>query len=300
MGEPTSGLDARAAAIVMRTVRNTVDTGRTIVCTIHQPSIDIFDAFFLFLMKRGGKEIYVGPLGHYSCHLIKYFESIREVSKIQNGYNPATWMLEVTNSAQEMMLGVDFADLYKKSDLYRRNKALISELSVPHLGTKDLHFDNQYSQPFWTQCMACLLKQHWSYWRNPTYTAVRFIFTILIALVIGTMFWDLGTKVDKSLDLFNAMGSMYAPVLFLCYQHASSVMPVLAFERTVFYRERAAEMYSAIPYAFGQVRRNFNLQIFIEMPYVFVQAVLYGVIQPSSFGTCSSCISLSCTLPSMV
>jgi len=45
MDEPTSGLDARAAAIVMRTVRNRVDTGRTVVCTIHQPSIDIFEAF---------------------------------------------------------------------------------------------------------------------------------------------------------------------------------------------------------------------------------------------------------------
>jgi len=45
MDEPTSGLDARAAAVVMRAVRNTVDTGRTVVCTIHQPSIDLFDAF---------------------------------------------------------------------------------------------------------------------------------------------------------------------------------------------------------------------------------------------------------------
>lgn len=45
MDEPTSGLDARAAAIVMRTVRNTVDTQRTVVCTIHQPSIEIFEAF---------------------------------------------------------------------------------------------------------------------------------------------------------------------------------------------------------------------------------------------------------------
>ncbi|GMQ08537.1 hypothetical protein CsSME_00052218 [Camellia sinensis var. sinensis] len=35
MDKPTSSLDARAAAIVMRTVRNTVDTGRTVVCTIH-------------------------------------------------------------------------------------------------------------------------------------------------------------------------------------------------------------------------------------------------------------------------
>ncbi|CAK8531203.1 unnamed protein product [Lathyrus sativus] len=99
MDEPTSGLDVRAAAIVMRTVRNTVDTRRTVVCTIHQPSIDIFEAFDeLFLMKCGGQEIYVGPLGHHSVHLVKYFESIEGVSKIKDGYNPATWMLEVTTT----------------------------------------------------------------------------------------------------------------------------------------------------------------------------------------------------------
>ena len=39
-----AGLDARAAAIVMRTVRNIVNTGRTIVCTIHQPSRPLFGA----------------------------------------------------------------------------------------------------------------------------------------------------------------------------------------------------------------------------------------------------------------
>uniref|UniRef100_A0A453KM89 ABC transporter domain-containing protein n=4 Tax=Aegilops tauschii subsp. strangulata TaxID=200361 RepID=A0A453KM89_AEGTS len=79
MDEPTSGLDARAAAIVMRAIRNTVDTGRTVVCTIHQPSIDIFESFDeLFLMKRGGEEIYVGPLGRHSCELIRYFEVTKE------------------------------------------------------------------------------------------------------------------------------------------------------------------------------------------------------------------------------
>lgn len=45
MDEPTTGLDARSAAIVMRAVKNVADTGRTIVCTIHQPSIDIFEKF---------------------------------------------------------------------------------------------------------------------------------------------------------------------------------------------------------------------------------------------------------------
>lgn len=69
-------------------------------------------------MKRGGKEIYVGPLGRQSVHLIKYFEGIEGVSKIKDGYNPATWMLEATTSAQELVLGVDFADVYRNSELY--------------------------------------------------------------------------------------------------------------------------------------------------------------------------------------
>jgi len=41
------------------------------------------------------------------------------VPKIKNGYNPATWMLEVTSEAQEATLGVNFTEIYKNSDLYR-------------------------------------------------------------------------------------------------------------------------------------------------------------------------------------
>ncbi|KAK7311855.1 hypothetical protein RJT34_10277 [Clitoria ternatea] len=277
MDEPTSGLDARAAAIVMRTVRNTVETGRTVVCTIHQPSIDIFDAFDeLLLLKRGGEEIYVGPLGRHSSHLINYFEGINGVPKIKNGYNPATWMLEVTSEAQETAIGVNFTEIYKTSDLYRRNKALIREFSTPSAGSKDLYFPTKYSQSFLTQCMACLWKQHLSYWRNPPYSAVRLLFTTIIAFLFGTIFWDIGSKRQRTQDLFNAMGSMYAAVLFIGVQNATSVQPVVAIERTVFYRERAAGMYSALPYAFGQVA--------IEIPYLLIQTLLYGVIVYAMIG----------------
>jgi hypothetical protein len=51
----------------------------------------------------------------------------------------------------------------------------------------------------------------------------------------------------------NALGSMYAAVIFIGIMNCTSVQPVVAVERTVFYRERAAGMYSAFPYAFGQV-----------------------------------------------
>ncbi|KAI6680126.1 hypothetical protein NL676_034007 [Syzygium grande] len=277
MDEPTSGLDARAAAIVMRTVRNTVDTGRTVVCTIHQPSIDIFDAFDeLFLLKRGGEEIYVGPLGQRSSHLINYFEGISGVPKIKDGYNPATWMLEVTTAAQEEILGVDFTEVYRNSELFRRNKALIKELGTPPPGSKDLYFPTRYSQSFSIQCMACLWKQHWSYWRNPAYNAVRLLYATFVALMFGTIFWNLGSKRRNRQDLFNAMGSMYTAIIFIGFQNASSVQPVVAVERTVFYRERAAGMYSALPYAFAHV--------IIEIPYIFVQTVIYGVIVYAMIG----------------
>ena len=62
MDEPTSGLDARAAAIVMRAVKNVAGTGRTVVCTIHQPSIEIFEAFdevipFMYPLSRIKREV---------------------------------------------------------------------------------------------------------------------------------------------------------------------------------------------------------------------------------------------------
>ncbi|KAK8581272.1 hypothetical protein V6N12_071502 [Hibiscus sabdariffa] len=271
MDEPTSGLDARAAAIVMRTVRNTVDTGRTVVCTIHQPGIDLFEAFDeLLLLKQGGQEMYVGPLGHNSCHLIKYFEGIKGIGSIKDGYNPATWMLEVSSPAQEMALGVDFADLYKNSELHKRTKTLIEQLNMPSPGSKELHFPTQYSQSFFSQFLVCLWKQRWSYWRNTSYTAVRFFFTTVIGLMFGTMFWNVGSKRGKHQDLFNSMGSMYTAVLFLGVQNATSVQPVVHVERTVFYREKAAGMYSPMAYAFAQV--------VVELPYIFVQAMTYGII----------------------
>lgn len=46
-------------------------------------------------------------------------QAIPGVAKITDGYNPATWMLEVTNLDVESELDVDFADLYLKSSLYQ-------------------------------------------------------------------------------------------------------------------------------------------------------------------------------------
>ncbi|KAG2508213.1 hypothetical protein JM16_008885, partial [Phytophthora kernoviae] len=77
LDEPTSGLDARSALIVMRGVQSIARTGRTVLCTIHQPSISIFELFDgLLLLQRGGYTAYFGDLGVDSVTMLEYFASI--------------------------------------------------------------------------------------------------------------------------------------------------------------------------------------------------------------------------------
>uniref|UniRef100_A0A7N0ZQ95 ABC-2 type transporter transmembrane domain-containing protein n=1 Tax=Kalanchoe fedtschenkoi TaxID=63787 RepID=A0A7N0ZQ95_KALFE len=66
------------------------------------------------------------------------------------------------------------------------------------------------------------------------------------------------------------MGALYTALLFLGLSNSNTVQPVLSVERTVFYRERAAGMYSPFPYAFAQG--------LVEIPYILVQTIIYGVI----------------------
>ncbi|KAL7210715.1 hypothetical protein ACSBR1_032132 [Camellia fascicularis] len=271
MDEPTSGLDARSAAIVMRAVKNVVATGRTTVCTIHQPSIDIFEAFDeLILMKRGGQIIYSGMLGQHSSKLIEYFEGINGLPKIRENYNPATWMLEVTSTSVEAELDLDFAAIYKESPQYQDTIELVKQLSQPLPGSESLHFPTRFPQNSWEQFMACLWKQHLSYWRSPEYNLVRFIFMIVAAALFGAVFWQRGQKINDEQDLFNILGSMFIGVIFLGINNCSTVLPHVATERNVLYREEFAGMYSSWAYSFAQVT--------IEVPYILLQAILYVAI----------------------
>ncbi|KAB1202050.1 Pleiotropic drug resistance protein 3 [Morella rubra] len=271
MDEPTTGLDARAAAIVMRAVKNVVDTGRTIVCTVHQPSIHIFETFDeLILLKTGGSIIYSGPLGQHSRRVIEYFEGIPGVPKIRDNYNPSTWMIEVTSPSAETELGVDFAQKYRESTLYENNKELVRQLSSPIPGSKDLHFPTRFSRNGLGQVKSCLWKQHLAYWRNPSYNLTRVLFATVSALICGALYWNHGKKLNNQQNLFNIFGSMYASVIFLGINNCSTVLPYVATERTVMYRERFAGMYSSWAYALAQV--------LVEVPYLFSETAIFVII----------------------
>lgn len=72
------------------------------------------------------------------------------------------------------------------------------------------------------------------------------------------------------------MGALYGATLFICFNNASTVQNMVSVERSVYYREKAAGLYSSIPYALSQV--------LIEVPYVFLQATMYSLIIYSMLG----------------
>ncbi|KAE9446707.1 hypothetical protein C3L33_21390, partial [Rhododendron williamsianum] len=242
MDEPTTGLDARAAAIVMRAVKNVADTGRTIVCTIHQPSIDIFEAFN---------------------------EDIPGVPTIKSNYNPATWMFEVTSTSAEAGLGIDFAQVYKNSVLYKNNQALVNSLRIPP-DSKELHFATRFPQNGWGQFKSCLWKQHLSYWRSPSYIFNRYMYSLIASLLYGILFWDQGRKMDNQQNLFNVLGAAFSVAFPLGIYNCKSVLPYVSTERSVLYRERFAGMYNSWAYPLAQVT--------IEVPYILVQAIVFVII----------------------
>lgn len=46
-------------------------------------------------------------------------QEIPGVAKITKGYNPATWMLEVSSTLAEAHLNINFAEIYANSVLHR-------------------------------------------------------------------------------------------------------------------------------------------------------------------------------------
>jgi ATP-binding cassette, subfamily G (WHITE), member 2, SNQ2 len=73
--------------------------GQAILCTIHQPSGELFQVFDrLLLLKVGGQTVYFGDLGYNSSILIEYFErhGARRCKSEENPY--VIWWLQVNRT----------------------------------------------------------------------------------------------------------------------------------------------------------------------------------------------------------
>lgn len=92
LDEPTSGLDEVTAAQCIRLLKNLAKQGKTIVCTIHQPSATIFSLFDqIFVLAKGqcvyqgGPKVLVPFLSHINLNCPTH-------------YSPSDYIIELCDS----------------------------------------------------------------------------------------------------------------------------------------------------------------------------------------------------------
>ncbi|KAL4116766.1 hypothetical protein PRIC2_012218 [Phytophthora ramorum] len=274
LDEPTSGLDARSAKIIMDGVRKVADSGRTIICTIHQPSAEVFYLFDrLLLLQRGGQTAFYGDLGENCRNLIDYFENIPGVSPLPKGYNPATWMLEcigagVGHGSEDSM---DFVSYFKNSPYNQKLETTMAKegITTPSPDLPEMVFGKKRAANSMTQMKFVVTRYFQMYWRTPTYNLTRMYLAIFLAILFGLIFVSNDDYASYS-GLNSGVGMIFMSSLFNSMAVFQSVMPLTCTERESFYRERASQTYNAFWY--------FVASTLAEIPYCFVSSLLFTAI----------------------
>ncbi|KAJ3354135.1 hypothetical protein HDU83_005741 [Entophlyctis luteolus] len=101
LDEPTSGLDSTAALDVCHIMSSISRLGLTVVAVIHQPRLEIFEAFDDVLMiAPGGRTAYIGPVNSVQ----EYFMSLGFV--FDPRMNPADVLMDILSGRGELAPGV--------------------------------------------------------------------------------------------------------------------------------------------------------------------------------------------------
>ncbi|EEY58945.1 ATP-binding Cassette (ABC) Superfamily [Phytophthora infestans T30-4] len=272
LDEPTSGLDARSAKLIMDGVRKVADSGRTIICTIHQPSSEVFYLFdSLLLLKRGGETVFYGNLGKNCRNLVDYFEGIPGVAPLPKRYNPATWMLEcidagVGNAANQ----TNFVDCFNKSSyrLVLDSEMAKEGVTVPSPDLPEMVFGKKRAADSKTQMKLVVTRFFQMYWRTPTYNLTRMILAVFLALLFDLVFVD--AEYNSYAGLNSGVGMIFLAALFNSVVAFQSVLPLSCAERASFYRERASQTYNAFWYFVGAT--------LVEIPYCFATGFVFTLI----------------------
>lgn len=128
LDEPTTGLDSFTAQNVVEVLNALAIAGRTVICTIHQPSSEIFDIFDQIMLMAHGHVIYMND----ASKAVNYFASIGEVCPSRT--NPADFFMNMMSI--EAMEDPDDED----EDQLRRKRTELEHKYEERI----LYFYNQY------------------------------------------------------------------------------------------------------------------------------------------------------------
>jgi ABC-type multidrug transport system ATPase subunit len=90
LDEPTTGLDANSAYLLVKTCHQLAARGRTLIMSLHQPRSDIFFLFDDITILSGGQAIYSGPVNS----VVGYFTGLGH--SFPNHVNPADHLIDLS------------------------------------------------------------------------------------------------------------------------------------------------------------------------------------------------------------
>jgi ATP-binding cassette, subfamily G (WHITE), member 2, SNQ2 len=181
LDEPTSGLDSQSAWAIVSFLRSLANNGQAILCTIHQPSAELFQVFDrLLLLRKGGQTVYFGDIGYKAGTLINYFE--RNGSRpCAPDDNPAEFMLDVIGAGATQTSEKDWHNVWKQSN---EAAEVQKEITVIHENGRNrpavkTSRHSVFAAAWGSQVIELVKRGTLNSWRNPTYLVAKLMLNIV-------------------------------------------------------------------------------------------------------------------------
>lgn len=258
LDEPTSGLDSVAAWKVVQILRSLGKaTGCAIMCTIHQPSSEIFGAFDKVMMLAQGGVMYNGPV----ASLTKSFEDFGK--PVPANTNPADFLLLVAQTSDESKVprinydeNLDMEETkLDESPLLRKKEKRIGLLSEAFILAKREAIDVK---------------------RDLMSLVVVVFINAFLGGLYGAIFYEAADRENDDFSFADAQGVLTLIVISLMFGSAEGPLLTFPLERGVFLREYRTGTYSAISY--------FAAKLLIEIPISLISPVVMFLVTYFTLG----------------
>lgn len=249
--EPTTALSTLDANLVMDAIRRSTDKmGLITVTTIHQPSKVIWDSFDdLVLLVRGGRLAYMGEIGKDSEKVLNHFTALSGQSPPAQ-VNPADYVLSAVATVSVEDAAAAFTRSKTNQLLTDQITAEKQEPSATHDEAVKLIRDQHRKGKSALTDFFLLTKRHFlTQWRNPSYSFMRLLSSVLLSLYMGVLFISDKSSIQGAVF---SIGALFFLVFLLVIPMQATVIPLME-DRAVLYRETSSGLYSRISYGLGQL-----------------------------------------------
>jgi len=245
LDEPTSGLDSAAAMKLMEHIVKLCNSGYTIICTIHQPSSDIWAIFDKLLLLTKGEEVFFGK----AADAINYFSSIEH--DCPEHYNPADYFLQLINTDFEGHVDTnDLVQRFKQNVKYQQVLEGIQKTTNDFSMLKEKDDGKVFENSFIHQFLVLSRRNLENNARNPGIYGVRLAMYIMLSAMVGFMYWNLGDKYDYQ-SITSRISLLFYVAAFLVFMSVA-VLPFFIMDRAVFLREQSNGYYGIPAYVVSQ------------------------------------------------